>query len=115
MKKKIVYVLVLVAFLVSATMGVSAADAPSSKNRSSLYSRSKVTTPSSAVPSEITGIDSPLRSGGSDPSLDDGVGMLLDPNPTPIGDATGIVLLAGLTYIGFVFIRKRKELRTNKS
>ena len=113
MKKKIVYVLVLVAFLVSATMGVSAADAPSSKNRSSLYSRSKATTPSSGVSSEIAGIDSPLRSGGSDLGLGDGIGTL--PDPAPIGDATGIILLAGLTYIGFVFIRKRKELRTNKS
>ena len=106
MKKKIVYALVLmVAFLVSeATTGVMAADAPFSRDRSGLQSHSRAAAPSSSTSSEITR----LRSIPGEPNLGDGVGMLQD-SEAPVGDATGFILLSGLAYLGFVFLRKREE------
>ena len=107
MKKKILYVLALGVLLVGGVTieEVSATDAPSSKSR--LYNRGKAEVPSSTSSFG----NAPLRSGGSEPGLGNAIGMLGDdPDPVPVGGAAGFVLLAGLAYVGFAFVRKRKSV-----
>ena len=117
MKKKVLYTLILGALFISATLtGVMAAgtDASASKSRSGLYSKTPTEKSSSALPSsEVSGLYSPLRAGSNlpadlgNPGLDDGIGTI-----APIGEMPGIILFsAAMAYLGFVFVRKQKELR----
>ena len=110
MKKKTLYTLALgVLFMSVAAIGVMAADTPS-KSRSGLYSRPVET--ASSLPSEATssGLYSPLRANPTNPGLpgiEEGIGTAV-----PIGDMPGIILFgAAMAYLGFVFVRKQKELR----
>ena len=88
-------------------------DASASK-RSGLYSKPAPTekTTSAPTPSEATGLYSPLRAaptGGGAPRPDEGIGT-----EVPVGNMPGAVLLViASAYLGFVFIRKRNELRVN--
>ena len=106
MKKKVLYTLVLGVLFASVTsVGVSA-----SEGRAGLYSKpaEKVeAAESSSVSAEAAGLYSPLRANPTnpgEPGWGEGIGTV-----TPIGDATGLILLAGVAYLGFVFLRKRKK------
>ena len=103
MKKKALYTLVLGVLFMSVATGLSAADA----NRSGLYSRSSKAETVEAVAAPATGLYSPLRANptvAGQPGMAEGIGT-----ETPIGDATGFILLAGAAYLGFAFLRKRRH------
>ena len=101
MKKKILHTLSLVflfASIVSVSFNAAAADLPSSRTasdrsgfRSERASSAFSQGPKNA-PSPGGAVGTTNMEGGSE---------------APVGDATGIILLAGLAYVGFVFIRKR--------
>ena len=111
MKKKVLYTLILGVLFMNATLSEAMAtetDASASK-RSGLYSKPAPieTTTSTPTPSEATGLYSPLRANPTnpgEPGWGEGIGTA-----TPIGDATGLILLAGVAYLGFVFLRKRRK------
>ena len=89
--------------------GLAAADAPSSKSRAGLYNRTPVDQPT--LPSaESSGLYSPLRANPTSsgvPGAEEGIGT-----EVPVGGMPGVILLtAAMAYLGFVFVRKRNELR----
>ena len=104
MKKKILYTLVLGVLFTSVTL----AGASASESRSGLYSKSsKKADAEATLAAEATGLYSPLRANPTNPGEPgggEGIGTV-----TPIGDATGLILLAGVAYLGFVYVRKRKR------
>jgi len=112
MKKKVLYTLILGALFINATLtGVMAADAPSTKNRTGLYNRTTVENTSSLPSAETSGLYAPLRANPTTdpgaPGLDEGIGTA-----TPIGEIPGVILFgAAMAYLGFVFVRKQRELR----
>ena len=104
MKKKILYTLVLGVLFASVTLvGASAAE-----GRAGLYNKSvEKVEAEPTVSAEAAGLYSPLRANPTnpgEPGWGEGIGTA-----TPIGDATGLILLAGVAYLGFVFLRKRRK------
>ena len=105
----IICTVLLLGFVLYASAGVS-----STNSRTGLYNKSAEKAESAAViQAEASGLYSPLRANPATatsgiPTPDEGIGV-----GTPIGDATGMILLAGVAYLGFVLIRKRRnDLKT---
>ena len=113
MKKKVLHTLILGALFISATLtGVMAADTPSAKSRTGLYNRTTVENTSSSPSTEASSLYAPLRASGDlgaggRPDINEGIGAA-----TPIGEIPGVILFAVIAaYLGFVFVRKQRELR----
>ena len=89
--------------------GVIAADTPSTKGRAGLYNPTPVEkAPLTAT--ETNSLYAPLRAnptGSGAPRPDEGIGT-----EVPVGDMPSVVLfLTAAAYLGFVFVRKQRELR----
>ena len=110
MKKKVLYTLALGVLFISVSIaGVIAADAPSTKGRAGLYNPTPVEkAPLTAT--ETNSLYAPLRANPTSsgaPRPDEGIGT-----EVPVGNMPGVILLgAAMAYLGFVFIRKRNEIR----
>ena len=110
MKNKVLYTLALSILFTGITLFEANAS-----GRTGLYSPQPVekveSTSSNSAESGSSGLYSPLRANPTSsgvPTPDEGIGV-----GTPIGDATGLILLAGMAYLGFVFLRKRRtDLQT---
>ena len=111
MKKNILSILLSGLLLIgAAVMDVMAADAPS-KSRAGLYNRTPVEKASSLPGTEASSLYAPLRANPTTdpgaPGLDEGI-----ETATPIGEIPGVILFgAAMAYLGFVFVRKQRELR----
>ena len=104
-------VIIIIAVLLLGFVAYSFAGESKTSSRSGLYSKTPTEKSSSALPSsEVSGLYSPLRANPTDPGapgLDEGIGT-----GVPIGEIPGVVLFViASTYLGFAFVRKRREIR----
>ena len=80
-------------------------------SRSGLYRKAPTEKSSSSLSPETNSLYSPLRANPTTdpgaPGLDEGIGTA-----TPVGEIPGVALFViAATYLGFVFVRKQRELR----
>jgi hypothetical protein len=106
MKKKIVLTLIFGVIFAGVTM--TGVKAEASKGKIGLFGDRNSEKVSSSSTSSGDGGLYALRAGETPdltndlPGLDEGIGTA-----TPITDATGLIVLSGIIYLGFIFIRKR--------